>query len=282
MLYQRYTSLYKQGQIHTGFSNRLPDYAVGFWLEQLEKVVFQSKRGRFLDVGAGDGRLTRLLAEFFKQGVAIEVQGNQHSWDRLRQACPNVSLREGFLQDLVPALVQEKPFDFILLAEVFEHIPLEDVDAFLSALPKVLADDGVIFLTTPNFVVQGPAEKSPRWYVRQQYGHYKHYSFQEVKALLAQHGLEIVEGWFECHKLKAKMYNRFYYPVARLDAKLLHSKKVPGMVRWLYQALSWPFLPLVNGFFSSLGWAVNRYEKCYNNEKNAETMILKIKKSKRP
>ncbi|MBX9830449.1 class I SAM-dependent methyltransferase [Candidatus Babeliales bacterium] len=279
MLYTRYTSLYKQGQIHTGFSNRLPDYAVRFWLGQLEKVIFGAKRGRFLDVGAGDGRLTRLLAEFFKQGVAIEVQGNKHSWDRVRQACPNVMLREGLLQDLVPALEQEKPFDFILLAEVFEHIPLEDVDNFLSALPKVLASDGVIFLTTPNFVVQGPAEKSPRWYRHQPYGHYKHYSFEEVKTLLAKHGLEIVEGWFECHQLKAKVYNRFYYPVARLDAKLLHSKKVPGVLRWLYKVISYPFLPLINGFFNGLGWLVNRYEARYNNEKNAETMILKIQKS---
>lgn len=278
MLSQRYNTLYKQGRIHTGFSPRLPDYACGLWLDLLEKVISQSKRNRFLDVGAGNGRLTRILAEFFTQGVAVEVATDAPRWNQLQQECPHVSLREGLLQDILPALQKEEKFDFVLLSEVFEHIPLPDVDSFLQALSTLITDDGVIFLTTPNFLVQGPAEKSSRWHEIEPYGHYKHYTLQEVTSALSAHGFEVVEHWFECHRFKSKGYSRFYYPLASLDAKLLQSKKLPRALRVLYKWATMPFVPVLNSFFGSLAWALNRYERTHNNEANAETMILKIRK----
>ncbi|MFH0898567.1 MAG: class I SAM-dependent methyltransferase, partial [bacterium] len=253
MLYQTYTTLCKQKKIFTGFSHRLPDYATKYWLDQFEHCIttIKGSKKNFLDIGAGSGRLsTLLLNTYFSQGAAIEVQVDHTIWKPLLQKHPGLKLYEGLLQDRIQDLISNHTtFDFIVLAEVFEHIPLCDVNGFLQALKKLLSDDGKIFLTTPNAVVLGPAEKSHMWHKRQPYGHHKHYTLKEMKEILEHHGFEITRHTFEGNIVKKHRYNRFFYPAARWDQKLLTTKKLPAIARKIYHICSSPFITATEGIF---------------------------------
>ncbi len=278
-LYKKYLRLWKEGIACAGFSPRLPDYAIRYWLDQMEKALPAQSARSFLDIGAGDGRLSLLLLQAYSPaGMAIEVQVNKEAWRPITDRFGRFELKDGLLQDIFPELAGQKKFDFILLAEVFEHIPPPDVPLFLQQLQGVLADDGRIFLTTPNRVVQGPAEQSAVWHEREPYGHHKHYTLQELETLLNGVGLEIERVAFECHKLKNTLYNKMFYPASRLDARLLQSKKIPQAVRAAYRYASAPALAVAKMTFWSLAQLVYSVEKRWSNEQSAATMMLSIKK----
>lgn len=278
-LYQKYLQLWKQGSVCAGFSPRLPDYAIRYWLDHLEKALPKKSARSFLDIGAGDGRLSLLLLHAYSpQGVAIEVQVNKKAWQKAFSHYGRFELREGLLQDIVDQFQGNQTFDFILLAEVFEHIPPADVPAFLQALAQVLSPHGTIFLTTPNRVVQGPAEQSAVWHEKEPYGHHKHYTVAEIAELFKQVGLEVVQRDFECHNVKSILYNKWFYPISRLDARLLHSPKLPAFLRTMYRYLSAPIILLLRACFWILAQLVYMIEKRYSNEKTGATMMLCIKK----
>lgn len=279
VLYKRYLNLFKQQNIVTGFSSRVPDYGVRYSISKLEKAISFSKKNSFLDVGAGLGRMSVLLASScFKTGYSIEVKVDKPSWKQILEKHKNINLIEGLLQENIGVLKSKEKINFVVLSEVFEHIPLTDVESFLGSLHEVLDEDGIVFLTTPNLVVQGPAEKSVRWYKKVPFGHHKHYKFDELKDILDKHGFKIIFNSFEGSFFKRNFYNRFYYPFSRLDQKLLVSKKIPKFLNNLYKYFSYPFIPIIKGFFWSLAKVVYFYENKFGSEKNSETMILVLKK----
>ena len=280
-MFKTYINLFKKGHISTGFSPRIPDYATQYWLNQLGKASEKTSKNNFLDIGAGEGRLTVLLATSgFKKGTAVEIQVNKNTWERILNKFENVNLKEGLLQKIVNHLENKEKFDFVILSEVFEHIPPIDVPNFLSVLKRVVSDNGKVFLTTPNAKVQGPAEQSHIWYKKFPYGHHKHYGYQELKELLINHGFEVEWHTFECNKIKEKYYNKLFYPAARLDQKLLMTKKLPIIIRKIYKFCSYPFILITRSTFWILSKFITRYETKYNNENNATTMMLLLKKSK--
>jgi len=278
-LYKTYLELWKSGTVCAGFSPRLPDYAIRYWLEQLEHALPLQSKGAFLDIGAGDGRLSLLLLRRFSvRGTAIEVQVNRKAWQPILDRYGHFELHEGLLQNVMDQLAGKQIFDFILLSEVFEHIPPNDVEPFLQRLRALLSPQGKIFLTTPNSVAQGPAEKSHMWHERQPYGHHKHYTYAELQKILRDAGFSVVGHSFECHGLKRKLYNTFFYPVSRVDARFLNTKKLPTLVRWTYRLCSAPAIWVMRFYFKGLARLVYETEKRCSNELNAATMMIVVQK----
>lgn len=278
-LYRTYLKLWREGDVCAGFSPRLPDYAIRFWLEKLEQAFPLGAKSSFLDIGAGDGRLSLLLLHTYSpQGMAIEVQMNKKAWEPMINRYSRFEVYDGLLQDALAQKIGLKKFDFILLSEVFEHIPLGDVKPFLAHLHTVLADHGTIFLTTPNRIVQGEAEKSSMWHEITPYGHHKHYTYDELNELFTSAGFNIVSRNFECHKIKTLFYNKLFYRCSRLDARFLQSAKIPLFIKKLYRYMSTPMLPLVNFYFWSVAQLIYGIEKKYSNEKTAATILLTITK----
>jgi 2-polyprenyl-3-methyl-5-hydroxy-6-metoxy-1,4-benzoquinol methylase len=278
-LYHTYLRLWQQGYGNAGFSPRLPDYATRYWLDQLQAAVAHPLIRSFLDIGAGDGRLSMLLLSTTQaQGAAVEVAFDDRAWQPITSAYPQFELHRGLLQDYVASCQGKRQFDLVLLAEVFEHIPPSDIPLFLKHLYTMVADGGKVFLTTPNRVVMGPAEQSPIWHEREPYGHHKHYTYQELAALLSAAGFVVEWHCFECHRFKSWLYNRWLYPLSRLDARLLFSKKIPAPMRTVYRWLSLPAIGLARAWFWLLAQAVYVVEKRLSNERTAQTMMLVIKK----
>lgn len=279
-LYKKYIDLWKQENINSGFSYRLPDYAIQYWLENLEKTILSTPQKNFLDIGAGNGRLSNLLLNtFYNTGAAIEVDVDKHVWKNILEKHPHFAFHEGLLQDKFEEL-KNKKFDLIILSEVFEHIPLVDVPLFLEKLYHVLSDDGRIFLTTPNFITQGPAEKSSLWHEKSPYGHHKHYSLQELHELLEKFGFQVEWSTFECNKFKI-FYNKQFYKTARLDSKLISSKKIPHVLKTSYHVISAPLMLGIKSYFWLLSKLIYLSEHKWNTEKRSTTIILSIKKGGR-
>lgn len=279
-LFKTYIHLWKEGLANKGFSYRLPDYGSKYWFQLLQAAFPQLQQRSFLDIGAGCGRLSMLLLHTYSPaGVGIEVDINPKDWESITNRFGRFELKEGLLQDIVPEYEGKRVFDFIVLSEVFEHIPPIDVDAFIKQLHTVLAPGGQIFLTTPNVVVQGRAQDSYMWHEKMPFGHHKHYSAAELKELFGQYGFDVLWQHFECHGLKKWLYNKWYYPLARLDDRLLCSSKLPRVIKAFYRPLSFPFISLVHGCAWLAGKMVYVVEKNRANEKNASTIVMALKRN---
>jgi len=103
-----------------------------------------AKKGdQVLEVGCGLGYLTYALHVAGYDATGVDV--SEISVNRATQTYGPYYKRIG-LDDL--SELDGKRFRFIVLTEVIEHV-MEPV-AFLNSLKRLLADDGMILLTTPN------------------------------------------------------------------------------------------------------------------------------------
>lgn len=281
MFYKTYIKLFKTGLINTSFSPRIPDYADKYKLNLLKQAANKCPKSTFLDIGAGSGRLSILLiSNSFKSGLALEVSPDNKIWDNILKNYENLDLITGLLQDKLPELsrTHNSNIDFILLSEFFEHIPLNYIDIFINYLYNLLSPDGVIYLTTPNSIVQGPAEKSSRYYKIQEYGHQKHYNLEELNEIFLKHNFKICKYYFESGYIKRNFYNKLFYKISRLDNKLLTTKKLPTNIKYIYKIISYPFIYLLNFYFWAISKLIFFCEYKFNNEHNSETIVLEIKK----
>jgi SAM-dependent methyltransferase len=97
-----------------------------------------------LDAGCGVGYGTAHLAEMAASVVGVDRDEGAIAYARERYARPNVEFRVGDLLDLE---VADDSFDVVCSFETIEH--LEDVDAFLAEIVRVLRPGGVFLVSTP-------------------------------------------------------------------------------------------------------------------------------------
>lgn len=148
-----------------------------------ELVVKRAPAGRVLDVGAGDGYLAGRLAARCREVEAVEYEpsGVALASDMLADL-GNVSVRQGSTYSLDYA---DAGFDGVVMADVIEH--LDAPGAAVAEMARVLADDGVALITTPQW------RPDRIWDER----HVKEYTPDEFRALLGEHfkSVELVFSW---------------------------------------------------------------------------------------
>jgi methyltransferase family protein len=90
--------------------------------------------GRALDIGARDGHFSKLMGESFDEVVALDLQRPEISH-------PRVNCVSGDVTNLEFA---DQSFNFILCAEVLEHIPSALLEKACSELERVCGDSLLI------------------------------------------------------------------------------------------------------------------------------------------
>lgn len=101
-------------------------------------------KGRFLDIGCAHG----LLLDKAKQ-AGYETQGVEPTLANANVACgKDHTVFNGWLSDFVAQNVGRR-FDVITCLDVIEHI--DDPKPFLQLAASLLADDGLMVLSTPNY-----------------------------------------------------------------------------------------------------------------------------------
>jgi len=123
---------YTSGQLD--FDRRLVD----FRFRSMEPHLTGSN---CLELGSGDGVMTRRLAQRFERMTVVE--GSKHLLDVIPDA-PNLTKVHSLFEDFKPA----EPFDVIIMEHVLEHV--EDPVAILRLAKDWLADTGMIVAGVPN------------------------------------------------------------------------------------------------------------------------------------
>jgi SAM-dependent methyltransferase len=115
-------------------------------LLELMEFVGAPRQGRALDIGCGDGRLTRTLASQYSSVVAHDVA------PRVLEACRRNLQGIGdveFVEGSVEALTRcpDSSFDFVVSTTVFQHISsCTTVRSYLSEASRLLRPGGVAAL----------------------------------------------------------------------------------------------------------------------------------------
>ena len=150
---------------------------IEYMLLRLRDLKWQS----VIDVGCGDGRMSRELALHFPghEVTGIDYSDRAISLARAMNAdLPSLNFER---RDIVAGnITSSAQHDAAILMEVLEHIPPQDAPAFVSALRRQLTPGGHLLLTVPH--VNKPVE----------YKHYRHFSAASLRQAL-EPDFEILE-----------------------------------------------------------------------------------------
>ena|GEM_PF-1562675 len=173
------------------FSSNIPDVTQRTTLENLNYAINLCETwGTSLDVGGGDGRFLRALSTRFKQNILVEISEKPEHKTILAQH-KNISIHHQLIEDYQG----KTKIDFILLADVYEHIPA--IEPFAQKISSLQDIGGVVYIMTPNPIVCGPADESGLHHTRHPYGHIKHYPTNEICDLMKRNGYELIFLRFE-------------------------------------------------------------------------------------
>lgn len=151
---------------------------------------------RVLDVGFGFGW-------FLKHAInvdALSIDGVEKSYEDLKTATADPQIRQGANlaisnNILLPYL--NKSFDVITCWDVLEHLPRNKELEFFAEIERLLADDGLFFLSTPNNSPISTYLDPAYWLI----GH-RHYRHSSLSAFAKKTGFIIEEvsvrgSWIE-------------------------------------------------------------------------------------
>lgn len=155
---------------------------------------------RVLEMGYGEGIITRMLAEDGRQLSVVEGSAALHARIRARHG-ERVEAVHALFEDYTPAM----PFDAVVASHILEHV--EDPVALLKRVRSWLAHDGRLIIIVPNSqslhrrlaVIMGLQPELDSLSGRDQLvGHRRVYSLAMLQEHLLAAGFEAVEtrGFF--------------------------------------------------------------------------------------
>lgn len=110
------------------------------------KSCIQTKGAKILDIGSGPGCFLSLIQKDFRLAVGFDISFNQLSF-----AKEHVSQTSWVVGDALKLPFKANSFDCIILSEVIEHLPQESSASVLKSIHSLLAPNGRLVLTTPNY-----------------------------------------------------------------------------------------------------------------------------------
>lgn len=203
---------YRKNNFFDHFSGGMPDVTLRATLENLNLAINVSEKwDSCLDIGGGSGHYAAALAQTFSEVTLVELtEHTEHT--KLSEVHQNVNVEYVYIEEYKT----DKTFDFILLADLFEHIP--NIKSFISTISSLQTVGGAVYIMTPNPVHCGPASESGLYHTRHTHGHIKHYTQNEICALMATAGYELELALFEEAPARQKI-KAFIYAVSRRDKK---------------------------------------------------------------
>lgn len=259
-------SFYKKYAKNAWLSSRVHDHTIQWTVEILNRAINCCDQwNSFIDIGAGNGRNTSTLLHKFKKGIAVEIDPNE--------ALKEVGERNSNVRILfkpIQKLKLKEKIDFILLSDVFEHIPVPDVNGFLHLISGYQDKGGVVYVLTPNALFCGPAEKSGIYHKRHTFGHHKHYIENEVVQLFAREGYELVFIRFEDSTI------RLFTKLIMISFSFLDKKYLSTPFVYLITS---PFVLILDFFLWLLSLVSLMSEKLHQHDNlNTRSMVLVFKK----
>ena len=152
--------------------------------------------GDLLDLGCGDGRGSFELAERLGPGWRVRgVDFSERAITFARLMAPDLIFD---VQDGMSLGFPDGTFDVVVGREVIEHVPPDEVAAFLAEARRVLRPGGWLLLTTPSTNRRVPPK------------HHQHFTEDSLRAALedGDFAVEAVEGlgWFPSSPRVERVY----------------------------------------------------------------------------
>ena len=127
----------------------LSDWARAHWMIYDSFIgEFCGAEGDILDVGCGSGNTTLLLATVFPNNAVVGLDSDKKAISFCKKY--NASPRVEYLHTALEHYAGKKKFRYVFACEVLEHMDHADQEQFIKACMELLADDGLLFITTPN------------------------------------------------------------------------------------------------------------------------------------
>jgi ubiquinone/menaquinone biosynthesis C-methylase UbiE len=158
---------------------RLPAYR-RYWDQlRVARYVFANERiegGAVLDAGCGIGYGCDLLSDHADHVCGIDVSPQRVAIARSNYGSESVEFRVG---DVAEAGFPAGSFDAVVSFEVIEHV--EDRDAFLGALRRVLKPGGPFICSTPNKLYTIGFEEHTEEFLPEEFFEYLERHFRSVE-----------------------------------------------------------------------------------------------------
>ncbi len=139
--------------------------------------------GRILDVGCGPGFLLSAVGEGWERhGVEVSALAAEH-------ARAYGQIHNGLLAD---AAYPDGYFDVVVLHHVIEHVA--DPSALLRGIRRVLAEDGLLILATPNFDSGCARRFAEKYRLLHDRTHITLFSDDSMRRFLRDHGFRIARS----------------------------------------------------------------------------------------
>ena len=137
------------GKYSTGFSHFVIDEWAINYVSTIEYLIDLTKGLSpkvVLDLGCGDGRLTMELQRALKRSKIIGVDYSDKAINLAKDLNPNCYfLKKNILRESLTI-----KSDLVILMEVIEHIPINDLKKFIEKIYSLLKPGGCLILTVPH------------------------------------------------------------------------------------------------------------------------------------
>jgi GT2 family glycosyltransferase/SAM-dependent methyltransferase len=138
----------------------------------------QLVRGRrVLDLGSGEGFGSALLASSAAEVIGVDIDELAVEHSQLNYAGANLEFRLGSALDL--SAFEDDSFDAVVSFEVIEHV--REQDAVLAEAERVLRDDGLLIMSTPDRRTYSGSRGEPNPF------HQRELDSDEFRELLGRH-----------------------------------------------------------------------------------------------
>ena len=177
--------------------------SVAAWMKpMIEPFVPKDRDSLILDIGCGYGFSLRALKNLgFKRLTGVEISSQQA--ERCRKAGFEVTVTENTIQWLNE---NSGRFQFVVLLDVLEHIPVESQIEFMRAVNEALQPGCKVFLTVPN----ANAALSARWRFID-YTHHSSFTEHSLHFVLTNAGFSAI--WMDSSK-SSRFPRRLWRPGA--------------------------------------------------------------------
>jgi len=168
------------------------------YIQLAYQLVQPLQKQTIIEVGCGDGRISDYFAAKFPNSRVVGI-------DISKKAIEFAQLLGQYAQYRhVNVFSVEEVFDIVLLIEVLEHIPKDDIYRFLEKIRDLLKCNGSLVLSVPT-------PRAPMWHP----GHVQHFTAGDLGEVLAEARLQLTEIVYHLD-FRLSRYSRGWSSLLRL------------------------------------------------------------------
>ena len=102
-----------------------------------------------LEIGCGIGTLTGLINQYLKRGKLVAADISNESIEIAKKTIKDADKIDFIVTDMI-GFNTDKKFDFIILPDVMEHIPVDQHKALFKTMSNCMHDESIIFIHIPH------------------------------------------------------------------------------------------------------------------------------------